>query len=61
MTAARPPAGTGLPAGLTPPVDVAVARAVTKMPRADTLPRQLTYEPMGRLSSLDLVKDQPGA
>ncbi|MFE4835305.1 hypothetical protein ACFRAU_11575 [Arthrobacter sp. NPDC056691] len=36
-------AGSGLPAGLAPPVKVALARAVTKMPRA--LPGTLLYEP----------------
>lgn len=45
MTAARPSAGTGLPAGLAPPVKVALARAVTKMPRAGAAPGQLIYEP----------------
>jgi hypothetical protein len=30
--------GAGLPAGLAPPVNVALARAVTKMPRAGALP-----------------------
>jgi ATP-dependent DNA ligase len=45
MTAARPPAGTGLPAGLAPPIKVALARSVTKMPRAGALPGKLIYEP----------------
>lgn len=45
MTAASAPAGTGLPAGLAPPVKVALARAVTKMPRADAVPGKLIYEP----------------
>lgn len=46
MTAPRSPAGAGLPAGLVPPVQVALARAVTKMPRrAGGLPGILLYEP----------------
>ncbi|WP_454700045.1 ATP-dependent DNA ligase [Arthrobacter humicola] len=46
MTATRSPAGAGLPAGLAPPVQVALARAVTKMPRrAGDLPGALLYEP----------------
>lgn len=45
MTAARPPAGTGLPVGLAPPVKVARARVVTKMPRAGAAPGKLIYEP----------------
>jgi ATP-dependent DNA ligase len=45
MTAARSSARAGLPAGLVPPVQVALARAVTKMPRAGDLPGTLLYEP----------------
>lgn len=43
MTAdSSPPAGAGLPAGLAPPVKVALARAVTKMPRngAEVVPHE---------------------
>jgi ATP-dependent DNA ligase len=43
MGTAEHPAGSGLPAGLAPPVKVALARAVTKMPRAR--PGNLLYEP----------------
>ncbi|MFC9335803.1 hypothetical protein [Arthrobacter sp. NPDC057009] len=43
MAAAEYPAGTGLPAGLAPPVKVALAKVVTKMPRAR--PGNLLYEP----------------
>jgi ATP-dependent DNA ligase len=43
MATAEHPATTGLPAGLAPPVKVALARAVTKMPRAQ--PGTLLYEP----------------
>jgi ATP-dependent DNA ligase len=45
MAAARPPSVSGLPAGLVPPLKVALARAVTRMPRADALPGSLSYEP----------------
>lgn len=45
MTADRPPAGAGLPAGLAPPVKVALARAVARMPRAGALPGNLVFEP----------------
>lgn len=44
MTAPRSPAGAGLPPGLVPPVKVALARAVTKVPRAGALPGPLLYE-----------------
>jgi ATP-dependent DNA ligase len=44
MTAAKRAAGTGLPAGLAPPVKVALARAVTTMPRG-AHPGTLLYEP----------------
>ncbi|WP_248761002.1 hypothetical protein [Pseudarthrobacter sp. SSS035] len=43
--APKPPVGTGLPAGLVPPVKVALARAVTKMPRNSALPGTLLFEP----------------
>nr|WP_087874221.1 ATP-dependent DNA ligase [Arthrobacter globiformis] len=43
MATAEHSPGAGLPAGLTPPVKVALARAVTKMPRAQ--PGTLLYEP----------------
>jgi ATP-dependent DNA ligase len=42
MGTAERPAGTGLPAGLAPPVKVALARTVTKMPRAR--PGNFLYE-----------------
>jgi ATP-dependent DNA ligase len=46
VTADRPPpAGAGLPAGQALPVTVALARAVTKMPRAGALPGNLVFEP----------------
>jgi ATP-dependent DNA ligase len=45
MAAARPPSVSELPAGLVPPLKVALARAVTRMPRADALPGSLSYEP----------------
>lgn len=45
MTTAKPATGAGLPAGLAPPIKVALARVVTKMPRPNTLPGSLTYEP----------------
>jgi hypothetical protein len=45
MTAAKRAAGTGLPSGLAPPVKVALARAVTTMPRAGAHPGSLLYEP----------------
>jgi hypothetical protein len=45
MTALSQRAGAGLPAGLAPPVKVALARAVTKMPRPGALPGTLTFEP----------------
>lgn len=43
--ATRPPSGSGLPAGLVPPLKVALARAVARMPRRDALPGSLSYEP----------------
>lgn len=45
MTTAKLATGAGLSAGLAPPVKVALARVVTKMPRPNTLPGNLTYEP----------------
>ncbi|QDG87056.1 ATP-dependent DNA ligase [Pseudarthrobacter sp. NIBRBAC000502770] len=45
MAAARAPSVSGLPAGLVPPPKVALARAVTRMPRAGTLSGTLSYEP----------------
>jgi ATP-dependent DNA ligase len=36
---------TGLPAGLRPPVKVALARAIAKMPRSDTTHGALLFEP----------------
>lgn len=42
MGTAEHPAGTGLPAGLAPPVKVALARTVTKIPRAR--PGNFLYE-----------------
>lgn len=45
MAAPSPPAGTGLPAGLAPPVKVALARVVKRMPRGNALlPGKLIYE-----------------
>lgn len=61
MTAARPPAGTGLPAGLAPPVKVALARAVTKMPRAGALPGKLIYEPKWDGYRAIGIRDNSGA
>lgn len=43
MAVPEHPAGAGLPAGLAPPVKVALAKAATKMPRARA--RTLLYEP----------------
>lgn len=43
--ATRPPFGSGMPAGLVPPLQVALARAVARMPRAGALPGSLSYEP----------------
>jgi ATP-dependent DNA ligase len=45
MTAAKRAAVTGLPAGLAPPVKVALARVVTTMPRTTTQIGNLSYEP----------------
>ncbi len=45
MAVARPPSGSGLPAGLVPPLKVALARVVARMPRAGALPGSLSYEP----------------
>ena len=59
MTATRPLAGTGLPAGLAPPVKVALARAVTKMPRA--LPGKLIYEPKWDGYRAIGIRDNSGA
>lgn len=39
MAGARPPSGSGLPAGIVPPFRVSLARAVARKPRADALPR----------------------
>jgi hypothetical protein len=38
----------GLPEGLAPPVEVALARAVTKMPRGDPANGALLFEDSGR-------------
>lgn len=61
MTAARPPAGTGLPAGLAPPVKVALARPVTKMPRAGAAPGKLIYEPKWDGYRAVGIRDNSGA
>lgn len=45
MAGARTPSGSGLPAGLVPPLKVALARVVTRLPRAGALPGSLFYEP----------------
>lgn len=45
MADVRPPSGSGLPAGLVPPLKMALSRAVARMPRAGALPGSLSYEP----------------
>jgi ATP-dependent DNA ligase len=45
MTTAKRATGAGLPAGLAPPIKVALARVVTAMPRTTTQTGNLTYEP----------------
>jgi ATP-dependent DNA ligase len=45
MAVARTAPGSDLPAHLVPPLKVALARTVARMPRADALPGSLSYEP----------------
>jgi ATP-dependent DNA ligase len=45
MAVARTAPGSDLPAGPVPPLKVALARTVPRMPRADALPGALSYEP----------------
>jgi ATP-dependent DNA ligase len=45
MRAASGKNGAGLPEGLAPPVKVALARAVAKMPLQKALPAGSSYEP----------------
>ncbi|TAP39065.1 ATP-dependent DNA ligase [Arthrobacter sp. S39] len=59
--ASNPPVGTGLPAGLVPPVKVALARAVTKMPPAGALPGTLLFEPKWDGYRAVGVRDDTGA
>lgn len=53
--------GTGLPAGLAPPVNVALARAVTKMPKAGALPGTLAFEAKWDGYRCIAVRDNNGA
>lgn len=57
--APKPPVGTGSPAGLAPPVKVALARAVTKMPRNSALPGTPLLAQMGRIPSVHSVNQWP--
>jgi ATP-dependent DNA ligase len=59
MGTAEHPAGSGLPAGLAPPVKVALARAVTKMPRARA--GNLLYEPKWDGYRCTVVRDNDRA
>jgi hypothetical protein len=51
----------GLPAGLAPPVSVALARAVTKMPRAGALPGTLAFEAKWDGYRCIAIRDNNGA
>ncbi|WP_240793178.1 ATP-dependent DNA ligase [Arthrobacter crystallopoietes] len=51
---------TRLPPGLHPPVKVALARAVEKMPRPDALPGGLLFEPKWDGYRAVLVRDRDG-
>lgn len=53
--------GAGLPAGLTPPVKVALVRAVTKMPRAGALPGTLAFEAKWDGYRCIAIRDNNGA
>lgn len=61
MTAPDPRDGAGLPAGLAPPVKVALARTVTKMPRAGALPGILTFEAKWDGYRCIAIRDNNGA
>ena len=52
---------TGLPAGLAPPVKVALARAITKMPRGDVSHGTLLFEPKWDGYRCVAVRDERGA
>ncbi|MDP9989553.1 ATP-dependent DNA ligase [Arthrobacter oryzae] len=51
----------GLPAGLTPPVKVALARAIDKMPRRDAAHGDLLFEPKWDGYRCVTVRDEAGA
>lgn len=51
----------GLPAGLAPPVKVALARAIAKMPRGDALHGTLLFEPKWDGYRCVAVRDGHGA
>jgi ATP-dependent DNA ligase len=51
----------GLPPGLAPPVKVALARAVAKMPRDNELPGGLSYEPKWDGYRCICIRDHAGA
>lgn len=51
----------GLPAGLAPPVKVALARAIAKMPRSDASPGTLLFEPKWDGYRCVAVRDDHGA
>jgi hypothetical protein len=61
MTASKPGLWSGLPTGLTPPVKVALARAVAKMPRGNALPGTLSFEPKWDGYRCIAVRDDRGA
>lgn len=61
MAVARPPSGSGLPTGLVPPLKVALARPITRMPRADALPGSLSYEPKWDGYRAVGIRDDSGA
>jgi ATP-dependent DNA ligase len=51
----------GLPAGLDPPVKVALARAITKMPGGDAAHGTLLFEPKWDGYRCVAVRDEHGA
>jgi hypothetical protein len=59
--ASKSPIGAGLPAGLGPPVKVALARAVAKMPRPGALPGTLSWEPKWDGYRCICIRDNNGA
>ena len=61
MTPPAPSVGAGLPAGLVPPIQVALARAVSRMPSAKSLPGGALFEPKWDGYRAVWIRDANGA